>query len=184
MNFFSLLILALSLGMDAFSVALTVSAVRMPVTAGQILRMSGAFGAFQFIMPIAGWIAGRTVADIIAGYDYWMAFILLACVGVKMIWESFSKGDDTGAVDPTKGWMLLTLAVATSIDAFTVGLSFAFLKVSIIQTSIVIGIAAFMMTMAGMAFGHRLGRIIGKRMETMGGLVLIGIGLKVLLDHL
>ena len=184
MNFFSILVIALGLGMDAFSVALTVSAVRTPVTTGQVLRMSGAFGVFQFIMPLAGWIAGRTVADIIAGYDHWIAFILLACVGGKMIWESFSKGDEIRVNDPTKGWMLLMLAVATSIDALAVGLSFAFLKVSIIQASSVIGIAAFVMTMTGMAFGHRMGRFIGKRMETMGGLVLIGIGLKLLLEHL
>jgi putative Mn2+ efflux pump MntP len=153
------------------------------MTMAPVVRMSGAFGSFQFIMPIAGWMVGRTVAGVLAGYGCWIAFGLLAYIGAKMIAASFRKNDRPPVTDPTKGWTLLTLAVATSLDALAVGLGFAFLKVSIVQASIVIGVATSAMTAAGMALGGTLERLAGKRVETLGGLILIGAGLKVLLDH-
>jgi putative Mn2+ efflux pump MntP len=185
MTITAIFIIAVGLGMDAFSVAVGVGASGRRLTYGPVLRLSLAFGLFQFIMPLAGWLAGMTVAAWIADFDHWIAFILLAFVGGKMIWESFhGDGRAESAVDPTKGLTLLMLAVATSIDALAVGLSFAFLKIAIFYASILIGIVAFAMTLVGMVFGNKLGELFGKRAEMIGGLVLIGIGVKILLDHM
>jgi putative Mn2+ efflux pump MntP len=184
MGFGAILIIAVGLGMDALSVAVGIGGARRERTWGPTLRLALSFGLFQFFMPVAGWLAGRTVADVIAGYDHWIAFALLAYVGGRMIRESFRGGDAAPPADPTQGWTLLMLSVATSIDALAVGLSFAFLKTPILFPSAVIGVVCFLMTVAGMRFGERLGRLVGRRMEMVGGLVLIGIGLKILFEHL
>jgi putative Mn2+ efflux pump MntP len=113
-------------------------------------------------MPNAGWCAGMTVANIIAEYDHWVAFGLLALVGGKMVKESFDKEEKIHASDPTKGLTLIILSVATSIDALAVGLSFAFLNMPILYPSIIIGIVECVMNALGMFFGERLGRIAGK----------------------
>lgn len=184
MNFISILIIAIGLGMDAFSVAIGVGATVRALSFMPVFRLSFYFGLFQVLMPIAGWFAGMTVANIIAGYDHWIAFGLLAFVGGKMIKESFSKEEKIHASDPTKGVTLIILSVATSIDALAVGLSFAFLKIPILYPSIIIGIVAFVMTAIGMFFGERLGKVVGKRVEIVGGVILIGIGVKILIDHM
>lgn len=184
MSFSSILIIAIGLGMDAFSVAIGVGATSRILSACSVFRLSFSFGLFQVIMPIAGWLAGMSVANIIADYDHWVAFILLAFVGGKMIVESFNEETEVHVTDPTKGIVLLMLSVATSIDALAVGLSFAFLKIPVFYPSIIIGIVAFFMTMVGMLFGEKLGNVIGKRVELLGGLILIGIGVKILIDHM
>jgi manganese efflux pump family protein len=180
----SILIVAIGLGMDAFSVAIGVGATSRILSFGPVFRLSFSFGLFQFIMPIAGWLAGLTVANIIAGYDHWVAFGLLAVVGGKMIVESFNERTKVHATDPTKGLFLLMLSVATSIDALAVGLSFAFLKIPILFPSIIIGIVAFFMTAVGMFFGEKLGKVVGKKVEMLGGLILIGIGVKIVIEHI
>ena len=135
-------------------------------------------------MPVLGWLAGRTIVNLIADYDHWVAFILLALIGTRMIWESTRNREDHKKVDITRGLILLTLAVATSIDALAVGLTFAFLEVSIVLASSVIGIVAFMVTMLSFTMGRKAGELIGKRAEAIGGLVLIIIALRVLLTHI
>jgi putative Mn2+ efflux pump MntP len=125
-----------------------------------------------------------TVAPVIEGYDHWVAFGLLAYVGGKMIVESFREQEKIHREDPTKGLSLVMLSVATSIDALAVGLSFAFLKIPILYPSIIIGVVAFIMTMIGMVFGEKLGGLMGKKVETIGGVILIGIGVKILIEHL
>ncbi len=140
---------------------------------------------FQFAMPLAGWLAGRTVAAHISRYDHWVAFLLLVLVGGKMIWDSFHHEKELTRVgDPTRGMTLLVLSVATSIDALAVGLSLAFLKAPIIHAGVIIGVVCFLMTAAGMVFGRKLGRLFGKKAELVGGLVLLGIGIKILWGHL
>lgn len=177
--------IAVGLGMDALSVAIGIGAAARTLTPGAVLRLAGSFGLFQFAMPLVGWLAGRTVADYISGYDHWVAFLLLSLVGGKMVWDSFRQEKErTHANDPTRGMTLLVLSVATSIDAFAVGLSFAFLKAPIIHASVIIGIVCFLMTAAGMVFGRKLGELFGKKAELAGGLVLLGIGIKILWDHL
>jgi putative Mn2+ efflux pump MntP len=184
MSFPSILVIAIGLGMDAFSVAIGVGANARAISFGPVFRLSFFFGLFQVLMPIAGWSAGVSVANYIAGYDHWIAFGLLALVGGKMIMDSFNEEARGHAADPTKGLTLIILSVATSIDALAVGLSFAFLKISIFYPSIIIGIVAFLMTAIGMFFGEKLGKIVGKRVEILGGLILIGIGVKILIEHM
>lgn len=170
--------------MDAFAVALCTGATGRRIWFRPGFRLSFHFGLFQFMMPIIGWTAGMTFVRFIEGYDHWIAFGLLAYVGGKMVKESFDKGDDLEeGVDPTRKWSLVMLAVATSIDALAVGLSMAMLKVPIFYPSIVIGLVAAGMTALGLALGCRL-NTWGKRMELVGGLVLIGIGVRILISHI
>jgi manganese efflux pump family protein len=182
-SFVSILIIAVGLGMDAFSVAIGIGAASRKVSFAPVLRLSASFGLFQFFMPLAGWLGGMTVADYIAGFDHWIAFVLLLYVGGKMIHESFQSKQNVHPNDPTKGMTLIMLSVATSIDALAVGLSLAFLKTPILYPSVVIGVVAFSMTALGMLFGEKLGKICGKRVGVIGGIILIGIGVKILFDH-
>src|SRR5512136_2509421 len=132
LDFVSVLLIAIGLSADCFAVALGASTSAKGASYLQALRVSLAFGVFQSIMPVLGWLAGKTVVDLISDYDHWVAFGLLTIIGGRMIWESFRpKESESDQRDFSKGMMLLTLAVATSIDALAVGLSFAFLKVNI-----------------------------------------------------
>lgn len=192
--------LAIALAMDAFAVALA-SGVKLGVVhRRQAIRLSFSFGLFQFIMPIFGWYLGLTVRSAIERWDHWIAFGLLAFIGVKMLRESFEKdaGQDgcpngytaeksegKNSKDPTTGLNLLLLSIATSIDALAVGLSFAMLGRTIWAPAILIGITCALITSLGLYLGKSLSKaeIVGKRAELIGGLVLIGIGIKILLDH-
>jgi putative Mn2+ efflux pump MntP len=185
MSFLSILFIAVGLGMDAFTVAIAAGVVTKRLSPGPVFRLSFHFGLFQFLMPIIGWAAGRTVSEYIVAYDHWVAFLLLSFIGGKMIWDSSSDGNENlFDGDPTKGYMLILLSIATSIDALAVGLSLAFLNVTILYPSIIIGIVASLMTIIGMMFGGRLGKIVGKKVGILGGVILIGIGIKILIEHL
>ena len=184
MGFIEILMIAVGLAMDAFAVSLAAGASGQAVGGRAAFRLSFHFGLFQFMMPVIGWGMGATFVQFIAAYDHWIAFGLLAYVGGKMIKESFEKGDGVSSADPTRSWTLVMLAVATSIDALAVGLSLAMLKVHILYPSLIIGIVAAAMTTLGLALGNRLGRTFGKRMEMVVGLVLVGIGLRVVISHL
>ncbi|HUN54257.1 MAG TPA: manganese efflux pump MntP family protein [Smithella sp.] len=183
MTFVMIFILALGLGLDAFSVAIGIGAGSDKKSWAPILRLSAAFGLFQFVMPIIGWLAGLTIVEIVASFDHWIAFALLTLVGGKMIWEGFGKGSDEKKIDRTHGWPLLLLSVATSIDALAVGFSFSVLKMPVVTPAIIIGIVCFFMTATGMLFGKALAGIFGKKVEIFGGMVLIAIGIKILIDH-
>jgi len=184
MNLITILFIAVGLGIDAFSVAIGIGATNDKKQRSPTLRIAAAFGSFQFVMPIIGWLAGLTIVNIIASFDHWVAFALLAFVGGKMIWEGFKDDHDDGKEDQTRGWPLLLLSVATSIDALAVGFSFSILKNQILFPAVIIGIVCFLMTVTGMIFGKVLAKIFGKKVEIFGGLVLIGIGIKILIDHL
>jgi putative Mn2+ efflux pump MntP len=184
MDFVSVLLIALGLAMDAFAVALGVGTTRKDIWFRPGFRLSFHFGLFQFLMPILGWLGGATIARFIAAWDHWIAFGLLAYVGGKMVIESFGDGKAHNSADPTRRWTLVMLALATSIDALAVGLSLAMIKVDILYPSLVIGIVAALMTALGLTLGKRLGVQFGKRMELVGGLILISIGLRVVLSHL
>jgi putative Mn2+ efflux pump MntP len=185
MTWLTTLIIAVGLGMDAFAVALAVGARRQTLTFRPLFRLSFHFGLFQFLMPVIGWYCGSLIEEYIRDYDHWLALALLGFIGGKMIWESLSS-DHTAAVvsDPTRKWSLIALSVATSIDALAVGLSMAFLQVDIWTPSVIIGIVAATMTAMGMVFGRQLGVRFGRRMELLGGLILIGIGIKIVVEHL
>jgi putative Mn2+ efflux pump MntP len=185
MDIITIFLLAVGLGVDAFSVAIGIGAASDHGKSWQpILRLAVAFGIFQFIMPIIGWLAGLTIVNIIAGYDHWVVFALLVYVGNKMIWEALKKDEKKETNDQTKGLPLLMLSIATSIDALAVGFSFSLLKTDIILPALIIGLVCFLMTATGMSFGKGLARIFGKKVGIFGGVVLIVIGVKILTDHM
>src|SRR3990172_10342713 len=137
--------LAVGLAMDAFAVSVA-SCCRLPrINVGHVCRLALSFGFFQFLMPVLGWLAGRGLSRWLGAMDNWVALGLIAAIGGKMIWDSFRPGEGM-ARDPTRGWMLLTLAIATSVDALAVGLSLALLDTSIWVPSVVIGIVAAVLT--------------------------------------
>ncbi len=177
------LLLAPSLGMDAFAVALGVGAVT-PNSVRPLFRLSFHFGLFQFLMPVIGWLAGNAVQQYIEAYDHWIVFLLLTWVGSRMIRSTWSGNETVVANDPTRGANLVLLSIATSIDALAVGLSLSMLRADLLLPSIFIGVVAAVMTLTGMLLGRRLQAVWGKRAELLGGVVLIAIGLRVLWTHL
>ena len=185
MDFLTLLGIAVALAMDAFAVALGTGLKLATLTGRHLFRLGFHFGLFQALMPVIGWLAGLTVQKQVAAWDHWIAFGLLAFVGGKMLKEAFAKEDDRADdSDPTRGLSLVLLSVATSIDALAVGFSLSLLGVSIWTPALVIGLVAGVLTVAGMLLGRRAGDHWGPRVEIVGGLILIGIGLKILVEHL
>jgi len=184
MSLLTIFLLAVGLGVDAFSVAIGIGASNNKKSWAPVLRLSLAFGLFQFVMPLIGWLAGSTVVDRIQSFDHWIAFALLVLVGGKMILEGFEKESDEQKTDQTRGWPLFLLSIATSIDALAVGFSFSLLKTDLLFPAAIIGVICFMMTAVGMIFGKGLARIFGRKVEILGGLVLIAIGMKILIEHL
>jgi putative Mn2+ efflux pump MntP len=184
-DFPTLFLIALGLAMDAFAVALSGGFAAGRAMPRQTVRLAWHFGLFQFLMPILGWAAGLTLQNIIQAFDHWVAFVLLAGIGGKMIFESFKKEKADGkASDITRGAPLVLLSLATSLDALAVGLSLSLLRVRILYPSAVIGVVCFFLTALGFTFGSRLGTLIGKRVELLGGLVLVGIGIRILAGRL
>ncbi|ROS61551.1 putative Mn2+ efflux pump MntP [Frigoribacterium sp. PhB160] len=186
MSFWALLLIAVGVSADAFAVALgkglhlkSSSSVKTAVVIGLT------FGAAQALMPLIGWLLGTTFARYVAGVDHWVAFGLLALVGGKMLWEAFTSGDDDEEDrDRLSVRELLVLALATSIDALAVGVTLAFLPVSIGGAVLLIGVTTTVLTIVGVLVGHRVGARFGKPAEIAGGVVLILIGTSILLEHL
>ena len=176
--------IAFALAMDAFAVAIAVGARLERLTFRRMFRLSFHFGLFQFFMPIIGWAVGTQVSQYVAAYDHWVAAGLLWLIGGKMIYESFARnGEELHVSDPTRKWSLVILSTATSIDALAVGLTISILNGRVLPACIVIGVVAAGMTILGMMFGRQLSRYFGRTMEVAGGVVLILIGLKIVLDY-
>jgi manganese efflux pump family protein len=185
MDFSSIFIIAISLSADCFAVALSSSIAHKHFSFIRLLRLPLLFGVFQTFMAVMGWLAGRSVVEFISSYDHWLAFGLLLFIGGRMIWHSFHEHDEGGSKKNLESWLILiTLSIATSIDSLAVGLSFAFLEVNIALAAATIGVTAFIVTLIGILIGKRLGRLAGERAETIGGVILIIIGLRILLEHL
>ena len=184
MSFFGLLLVALGVSADAFAVALGKGLHMKAFNLRHALAIALAFGGFQAVMPLLGWLLASQFARYITGVDHWIAFALLLLIGAKMIWEAFHGGtDDEEDSDTLPVRELLVLSVATSIDALAVGISFAFLPVSIWHAVALIGVCTFVLSLAGVLVGRRVGRRFGAPAEIAGGLILILIGTRVLLDH-
>lgn len=184
MNWLSILGLSAGLAMDAFAVSISAGLNLGRVRSDQIIRLALSFGLFQFVMPLIGWLVGSGVARLIGAIDHWIAFALLALVGGKMLWEAHGAKQSETRADPTRGIMLLTLSVATSIDALAVGLSLALLHTAIVIPSVVIGVVTSTLTALGVGFGSRIGQRWGRWAEAAGGIVLLLIGTRILLSHL
>ncbi|HOE63371.1 MAG TPA: manganese efflux pump MntP family protein [Candidatus Sumerlaeota bacterium] len=182
----SIVIIAFALSLDAFAVSVTNGICIKRLHIRHALRVALSFGIFQAVMPMVGWLAGFGVKSFMDGVDHWIAFGLLTAIGIKMIWES--RRLDTEKVcppDPELGNMqLFMLSIATSIDALAVGLTLPLLSVSIFMPALIIGGITFAVCLFGVYAGNRLGHILESKIEIVGGLILIGIGLKILLEHL
>jgi len=184
MDFVTLAGIAVALAMDAFAVALAAGLTLPRLTGRHLFRFGFHFGLFQALMPILGWLAGVSLRQQIETFDHWLAFILLTCVGAKMLRDAMGDKEDSESYsDPTRGMSLVMLSIATSIDALAIGLSLAVLGIVIWTPALVIGLTACLLTLCGMLLGRRLGAAWGPRVEILGGLLLIGIGIKILLEH-
>jgi len=193
---------AIGLSMDAFAVALAKGMSLKKNLLKNALKIAVFFGGFQAIMPFIGWFAGRYFRDYIESFDHWIAFILLGAIGGKMIYESFKGEKENCSLDEDdianevsveeelieeKGLSnknLTLLAIATSIDALAVGVSFAFLNVSILPAISIIGVTTFVLCMIAVLIGRKLGCILQKYAEVAGGIILILMGLKILIEHI
>lgn len=184
MDTLTIIIIALGLAMDAFAVSVTSGLTINQLHIKHALRIAFFFGGFQAVMPVLGWMAGLTVRDLIASVDHWIAFGFLTFIGAKMIYEAIRIESLEKRGNPLKWSILILLAVATSIDALAVGLTFAILQVSIILPILIIGVITFFLSFAGVYIGDRLGHFLENKIEIAGGLILIGIGLKILIEHL
>ena len=185
MNILTIIIIAIGLSMDTFAVSVAAGSTYKNPRINHAFRMAFAFGSFQALMPVAGWLAGLSLRQYISDYDHWIAFILLAFIGCKMIYESFKIKHVQQKTDTLSNTMLLVLALATSIDALAVGFTFSFLLAgSLIIAVIIIGLTTFIFSYAGFYIGKHFGHFFESRIEALGGMILLAIGSKILLQHL
>ncbi|MEJ2658626.1 MAG: manganese efflux pump MntP family protein [Desulfobacterales bacterium] len=186
MKFVNIFAIAVALAMDAFAVSIATGVNLKKVSFRQMFRLSWHFGLFQALMPIIGWSAGASVRFYIERYAHWVAFALLTIVGIHMIKEAFKHDRHKRPKrDQTRGWTLVALSVATSIDALAVGFSISLLSVSIWTPALIIGIVAGLFSILGLHMGERIGSAerLSLYAETIGGVVLIAIGLNILYEH-
>lgn len=178
-----IILIGVGLAMDCFAVCISCSLVQKDIKTSYALKIAASFGFFQAIMPVLGWLLGLTFKDLIADFDHWIAFGILSAIGLKMFVEAFKK-ENKQELNITSFWVLISLSVATSIDAMIVGISFAFLELNMLLTVSIIGLVTFMISLIGIYLGKKFTFISGKKAEIIGGLVLIGIGIKILIEHL
>jgi len=186
MSLVTIIIIAIGLAMDAFAVSIVIGASYIIRTRlNQAFKIAFAFGSFQAVMPLAGWFAGLALRNFIVDYDHWVAFVLLISIGSKMIYESFRIGQARDSRKLLTTTALLILAVATSIDALAVGVTFSFLLAGSVAIAVVIiGAVSFVFSYAGFYIGKSFGHFFETGIEALGGLILIAIGIKILLEHL
>ncbi len=183
MNLAELFLISLGLSMDCFAVSLTFGTSRK-LSWKDVLRMSLLFGLFQGVMPLIGWFAGNSLQSSIEPVDHWIAFVILAFIGLKMVLQSFSGNEGKRALDIRKIPVLLSLSIATSIDALITGVGFGFIRANIYEAIIIISAITFVVSVIGAKLGEKNTIIPARWAEFAGGIVLIAIGIKVVLEHL
>ena len=184
MDMVTIVLIAFGLAMDAFAVSITSGFTIKHLRIGHALQIALFFGLFQAVMPVIGWLAGLSLRDFIVGVDHWIAFGLLSLIGCKMIYESVKIEPNEKEANPLSIYALLILSIATSIDALAVGVTFALLEVSIAAPVIVIGGITFVLCFLGTFMGNRFGHLFESKIEIIGGLILIGLGVKMVVEHL
>lgn len=188
MNSFEIWLLAIGLAMDCFTVSITSGIILKKIIWKSVLKMAFFFGLFQALMPLIGWVSTNYFNREVEDFDHWIAFLLLAFIGGKMVKESFSKEEDKKAFNPGSMKVILTLSVATSIDALAVGISFACLDMNsfsdIISPITIIGFVSFIFSIIGNIIGAYFGSKVNLKAELLGGIVLLVIGFKILIQHL
>jgi manganese efflux pump family protein len=176
MSFLSIFLIAVGLAMDAFAVAMSSSTTIRPFRVNDALKFAVYFGGFQGLMLVLGWLGGYTIKSYVSTYAQWIASGLLVFIGIKMIYEAIYR-HPKAKIGSLNNSVLLMLAVATSIDAFIVGISFTFLKMSIIEPTVIVGCVTFVMSFCGSILGYRIGHFFENGIEIFGGLILIGLGI-------
>lgn len=186
MGTLTLFLIALGLSMDAFAVSISNGMCYRNFGRKQAVVASFAFGLFQMLMPILGYFAGRSFSSAISSADHWIALLLLAAIGGKMAWDGVHDLREPDACDVTRSFtlrILLLQAIATSIDALAIGISFAVMQVNIVMASAFIGVITFVCCLVGSRLGRRFGLLLGHRAEIFGGVILVAIGLKIFIEH-
>lgn len=183
MSIITIFLIALSMAMDSFAVSLC-SGIKIGPGPRPVFRLSFHFGLFQALMPVIGWLFGSTIEPYVRDFDHWLAFGLLAFVGLRMIRSGLGDRKDEIQQDPSRGWTLVMLSVATSIDALAVGLSLGVVGVDIWVPALVIGLVTSGLSLIGLWMGNGFGKRYGKPVEALGGLILIGIGVRIVVSHL
>jgi manganese efflux pump family protein len=184
MELLAVITIAVGLAMDTFAVSIVTGAAYKELHIRHTLRMAGFFGGFQAFMPVVGYLAGLTVRQYVSNYDHWIAFGILAAVGLKMIYESFKIKEEKNTPNPANLMVVLVLAVATSIDALAVGVTISLITNAIALAVIIIGAITFGMSFAGVYIGKKFGHFFEGGIEIIGGLVLIALGIKIVLQHI
>lgn len=184
MEAITILLIALSLAMDAFAVSIANGVSVTDFGKKEALKQGVYFGLFQFLMPLLGWLLGISVKNAMEAIDHWIAFFLLALIGGSMIWESLKQEEEEKSITILTNKNLVLQAIATSIDALAVGVSFAILQVNIVYASAIIGVVAFVLSYIGGMLGKHLGAFLQKKASIAGGIVLIAVGVKILLEHM
>ncbi|MGB9095089.1 manganese efflux pump MntP [Erwinia sp.] len=185
MNMYATMILAFGMSMDAFAAAIGKGASLHRPSVKEALRTGLIFGVIEALTPLIGWAIGIAASRYVMQWDHWVAFTLLFVLGARMIWEGLRKKESVEEAPQSHSFMLLaTTAVATSLDAMAVGVGLAFLQVDIVTTALAIGASTMVMASAGILLGRFLGPVMGKWAEIFGGVVLIGIGSSILVEHL
>lgn len=184
MDFLTLFFIAIGLSFDTFAVSISTGLIANKIRFTQAVRVALVMAVFQTIMPLIGIFLGLQVADYIKEFDHWIAFGLLTLLGAKMIFESFKKEDEEQVQNPLKLSNVISMSIATSIDALAVGVSFAFLQINIAAMGGIIGGVTFVVAMLGMFFGKKAGSHFGSKLDLIGAAILIGIGLKILIEHI
>ncbi len=184
MNLLSILLTSIGLSIDCFVVCVTIGSIQKNIQLQQIIKISIIMGLFHILMPLIGWYIGASFIDLIRAVDHWIAFGLLFIVGSKIIIESFSSKENNTKFNITKFIILFGLALATSIDALIIGIGFGLIEINILLTCIIIGITALIFSISGIYFGKIIGTKYNKKIEIIGGVVLIAIGIKILFEHL
>jgi putative Mn2+ efflux pump MntP len=185
MTFGSIFLLALGLSMDAAAVSAARGLATPKLLPKHVLLVAGFFGGFQALMPLVGWLLGSRIGPLIQAWDHWIAFVLLAGLGGKMIWETTKKDEEEEAPKDLYGLrVMVVLAIATSIDALAVGITLPMLGAPLLLSVVTIGVTTAVLSALALFAGRRFGAVLGKRLDLVGGLVLIGLGLKILLEHL
>lgn len=184
MSFIEIMLLSVGLAMDAFAVAVTSGIAIKNLKNRHAFLIGITFGAFQGVMPIIGWLAGIGLRQFLCDVDHWIAFVLLTIIGGKMIYEAFKLEEAETPNNPLQAGVLLILGIATSIDALAVGVTFAMIQVAIALPAAVIGLVTFLLCVIGVYIGNAFGHFFEKKIEIFGGVVLIAIGIKILIQHL
>ncbi|MCX6984599.1 MAG: manganese efflux pump MntP family protein, partial [Lentisphaerae bacterium] len=180
MNLYSIVLIAVALAMDALAVSIASGIILKKSKLKHAVRIAFFFGIFQLFMPLIGAVAGTFIKDFMSRFDHWIIFVILTAIGGKMIYEAFKLKEDEEKFDPTNLKTLIFLSIATSIDALAVGVSLSLLSASIYLAVSIIGIVTFILCFTGVMIGDFIGHFFEEKIEALGGLILIGIGIKIL----